>query len=43
VTVDHIYPMCFLSMVHILACNALILLPKPHTFRIWVSYMVSYA
>jgi hypothetical protein len=35
VTLDHIDPMCFLSRSHI-GLHALILLPKPHTFRIWV-------
>jgi hypothetical protein len=44
VTLDHIDPMCSLSLSssHI-GLHALILLPKPHTFMIWVSYLVSYA
>jgi hypothetical protein len=32
----------FLSSTHI-GLHALILLPKHHTIRIWVSYLVSYA
>jgi hypothetical protein len=42
VTLDHIDPMCslFLSSSHIIL-HALILLPKPHTFGISVSYLVS--
>jgi hypothetical protein len=41
-TLDHIDPMCSLSLSssHI-GMHALILLPKPYTFRIWVSYLVS--
>jgi hypothetical protein len=37
VTLDYIDPMCFLflSSLHI-GLHALILLPKPHTFRIFV-------
>jgi hypothetical protein len=37
VTLDHIDHMCsfFLSSSHV-CLHALILLPKPHTFRIWV-------
>jgi hypothetical protein len=44
VTLDHIDPMCsfFLSSSHI-GLHALILLPKPHTVGIWVSFLVSYA
>jgi hypothetical protein len=30
VTLDHIEPMCFLSLIHN-GLHALILLPKPHT------------
>jgi hypothetical protein len=36
VTLDHIDPICFLSLVHTLACMQKIGLPKPYTFRIWV-------
>jgi hypothetical protein len=36
VTLDHIDPMCFLSLVYTLAYMHLIGLPKPYTFRIWV-------
>jgi hypothetical protein len=42
VTLDHIDPMCSLSSSHI-GLHALILLPKPYTVGIWISYLVSYA
>jgi hypothetical protein len=35
VTLDHIDPMCFLCNSHI-SLHALVLLPKPYAFRIWV-------
>jgi hypothetical protein len=44
VALDHIDPMCylFLSSSHI-GLHDLILVPKPHTVGIWVSYFISYA
>jgi hypothetical protein len=36
VTLNHIDPMCFLSLVYTLACMHLIGLPNLCTFRIWV-------
>jgi hypothetical protein len=36
VTLDHMDHVCFLSLVYILACMLLILIPKHYIFRIWV-------
>jgi hypothetical protein len=44
VTLDHIDPMCSLSLCSsYIGLLALILLPKPHIVGICVSYLVNYA